>query len=402
MSTIGSSLGPTALPVPTVEAVPWSSNLTTHDYSLLLGLPLGAFILIILLLRVIWRGKSAPKFSLPKNVPTYGTVDSDDGLPSNYAYDGMSNDLIYAGQVAGRYDTPWTKTFDFIFLVGMAVFTLVMIFLTAWFKPSLWSNTAFWISLLPKIIAMISVSCIGGVICRFFCVVDEKGYVITERHSKFKVNYTRKFQLMAAYLIPFIVKPDASCDCNGSLELAWGDYVTMLCFLMLIKPIRERSTFFMLQFNSLDRPEDRPHTLKWIVAGNVFPGLLILLYFKWLFARTTQSDLVFIPIFVTIIGDGLAEPVGTAFGRHKYSVRSCMSNRKYTRSFEGSACVFLAGMIFPALQYFDFADPNQLWITMVVLPFVAAYAEATAPHTMDAPILMTAAGIVLYTVIHLV
>merc|ERR1719334_3061394 len=36
----------------------------------------------------------------------------------------------------------------------------------------------------------------------------------------------------------------------------------MIGFLVLIKPIRERFDFFMLQFNSLDRPEDRPNTLQ--------------------------------------------------------------------------------------------------------------------------------------------
>lgn len=377
----------------------WSDDLQSSDYSLLVGIPLGSLVVILFLLRVLWRPKSGPKFRLPKQVPTYGTVGSDE-QHSGYEYDGDSNDLIYAGQVAGRYDTRWTRTFDFVFLIGMALFATTLIVVTSVVKPQLWSNATFWFFLVPKIVVMMAVSTLGGIICRFFCVVDESGYVITERNSTFKVNYTRKFQLLAAYLIPLLVKPDDVCNCNGALELAWGDFVTLLGFLVLIKPIREKSTFFMLQFNSLDRPEDRPHTLKWIVAGNVFPGLFVLLFFRWLFERTTQSDLVFILIFVTSIGDGLAEPVGIAFGKHKYSTSTCFSRRKYTRSFEGSACVFLSGMVFPALQYFDFETPMQLWVTMIVLPFVVAYAEATAPHTMDAPVLMTATGLVLYTVIY--
>ena len=40
-------------------------------------------------------------------------------------------------------------------------------------------------------------------------------------------------------------------------------------FLLLIKPLRERCLFLMIQFNSLDRPEDRPNSLNWLVAGNV-------------------------------------------------------------------------------------------------------------------------------------
>ncbi|KAF4318741.1 hypothetical protein JM18_006532 [Phytophthora kernoviae] len=322
------------------------------------------------------KSATGPKFRLPKQVPTYGSVALDD---DSYDYDGDSNDLIYAGQVAGRYDTRWTRTFDFVFLVGMILFAGALSGLTTLLQPELWSNSSFWFFLLPKVLVMMGVSTLGGIICRFFCIVDDAGYVITERSSVFKVNYTRKFQLLAAYLVPLLVKPDEeSCA-----------------------PIRERSTLFMLQFNSLDRPEDRPHTLKWIVAGNVFPGLFVLLFFRWLFARTTQSDLVFILVFVTSIGDGLAEPVGIAFGKHKYSTSTCCSKRKYTRSFEGSACVFLSGIIFPALQYYDFDTSMQLWLTMIILPFVVAYAEATAPHTMDAPVLMAATGLVLYTIIHL-
>lgn len=383
-------------------AVPevWSDHLDTTDYSLLVGLPVGSLLVITFVLRVLWRPKAGPKFRLPKQVPTYGSVGIDD---DNYDYDGDSNDLIYAGQVAGRYDTRWTRTFDFVFLVGMTFFALALACLTTLLQPELWDNTTFWFFLVLKVLIMMVVSTLGGIVCRFFCIVDEAGYVITERNSVFKVNYTRKFQLLAAYLLPLLIKPDEeACPvCNGPLALAWGDFVTLLCFLLLIKPIRERSTLFMLQFNSLDRPEDRPHTLKWIVAGNAFPGLFVLLFFRWLFARTTQSDLIFILVFVASIGDGLAEPIGIAFGKHKYSTSTCCSKRKYTRSFEGSACVFLSGIVFPALQYSTFETPMQLWLTMIVLPFVVAYAEATAPHTMDAPVLMAATGLVLYTIIHI-
>ncbi|GLE00473.1 hypothetical protein PINS_up009230 [Pythium insidiosum] len=285
---------------PAAAAVRWSDELSPFDSMWLIGLPLSAFVLAVVALRVIWRPRAGPKFRLPKQVPTYGTIDSDAETPhAGYEYDGDSNDLIYAGQVAGRYDTRWTNTFDVVFLAGMLVFALALVVLTCVTKPSLWTNGLFWLSMLPKLVAMLGVSTLGGIICRLFCIVDDAGYVLTERNSKFKVNYTRKLQLLAAYLIPLALKPDAACDCDGALELAWGDFVTLLAFLALIKPVRERSTFFMLQFNSLDRPEDRPHTLKWLVAGNVFPALFVLLLFRWLFDRTTQSALVFVLVFVT-------------------------------------------------------------------------------------------------------
>ncbi|KAJ0407215.1 hypothetical protein P43SY_007990 [Pythium insidiosum] len=101
-----------------------------------------------------------------------------------------------------------------------------------------------------------------------------------------------------------------------------------------------------------------------------------------------DGALTFIIVFITGIGDGLAEPVGIAWGKHKYKTRGCFSKNKYTRSWEGSACVFLSGMIFPALQYADFANFTQVLLAMLVLAPTMAYAEATAPHTMDTPVLL--------------
>lgn len=99
---------------------------------------------------------------------------------------------------------------------------------------------------------------------------------------------------------------------------------------MLIKPVRERFTFIMLQFNSLDRPEDRPNTLAWIVGGNVLPGSIILVFYHWLFEQTNiNPDLTYIFLFVTGVGDGFAEPVGIYFGKHKYLAKSIGGDRAY-------------------------------------------------------------------------
>lgn len=76
-----------------------------------------------------------------------------------------------------------------------------------------------------------------------------------------------QLQDFAAYIVPMVVKSGYP----GPVARAWGDFFTMLSFLLLIKPIRENSKFFVLQFNSLDRPEDRPNALKWIILGNIAP-----------------------------------------------------------------------------------------------------------------------------------
>jgi dolichol kinase len=367
----------------TIAPASWADHITFLQQATIVGLPIVSFISIYIFLRIIWKvpeGNILPKFAGPK----YGATDDKNKISQE------KTSLCEEGDVAGDYEDHWTNTFDMVFLIGMLLYAAVLLVLTYVYAPEYFYSYAFWLMQLPKLGAMMLVSLLGGVVCRCFCTVDEKGYIITNKSSVFKVNYTRKLQHFAAYMVPLVIKNNY----HGPLALGWGDFFTMLGFLVLIKPIRESSTFFMLQFNSLDRPEDRPHTLKWIIAGNIAPGLFILLFFKWLFGE--QGALTFIIIFITGIGDGLAEPVGIAWGKHKYKTRGCFSPRRYTRSWEGSACVFLSGMIFPALQYANFENFSQVLLAMLILPPTMAYAEATAPHTMDTPVLMIGCGIILY------
>ncbi|KDO23571.1 hypothetical protein SPRG_10766 [Saprolegnia parasitica CBS 223.65] len=370
----------------------WADHITLTQQVTIIGLPIVALILIYVFLRCIWKvpeGNSLPKFAGPK----YGSTDDKDALNKIKK---EKSSLCEEGEAAGDYDAPWTQTFDLIFLLGMILYLVVLLVLTYLYAPEYFSSIDFWLFQLPKLGCMMAVSLLGGLVCRCFCEVDSKGYIMTNKSSVFKVNYTRKLQHFAAYMVPLVIHSSY----HGPLALGWGDFFTMLGFLVLIKPIRESATFFMLQFNSLDRPEDRPHTLNWIIAGNIAPGLFILMFFKWLYGE--QGALTFIIVFITGIGDGLAEPVGIAWGKHKYKTRSCFSSRKYTRSWEGSACVFLSGMIFPALQYANFQSFTQVLTAMLILPPTMAYAEAIAPHTMDTPVLMIGCGAILYAITHLI
>ncbi|TYZ63409.1 hypothetical protein PybrP1_008358 [[Pythium] brassicae (nom. inval.)] len=370
-----------------VPALFWPQTITSTETAIIVGLPIVSLFLIYVLLRIVWK---VPTPALPR----FGSG-ATEHTPLK-PIDQPKTSLVEEGEVAGDYQKSWLQTFDLTFLLGMGLYFVVMVILTYIYQRELLTSTRFWMLQLPKLFVMMGVSLLGGLICRHYCEVDTKGYIITNKSSRFKVNYTRKLQHFAAYMVPLVIKSEFS----GPLSLAWGDFFSMLGFLVLIKPIRERSTFFMLQFNSLDRPEDRPHTLKWIIAGNIAPGMFILMFFKWLFAD--HGNLTFIIVFITGIGDGFAEPVGITWGKHKYKTHSCFSKNKYTRSWEGSACVFLSGMIFPALQYADFGNFTQVLLAMLILPPTMAYAEATAPHTMDTPVLMIGCGVILYALINLI
>ncbi len=145
----------------------------------------------------------------------------------------------------------------------------------------------------------------------------------------------------------------------------------------------------MLQFNSLDRVEDRPNTLKWIVLGNMLPGLLIITVFKQLFETHLHLPLLASIVVLTVaIGDGFAEPVGTYLGKKKYVVPSWNLKNRYVRSYAGSACVYIAAVVFLVLFRHQFANPQEFWSAMILFPPIMTLSEAFAPHSMDTPIMM--------------
>ena len=77
--------------------------------------------------------------------------------------------------------------------------------------------------------------------------------------------------------------------------------------------------------------------------------------------------LIFIPILINGLADGLAEPVGITFGKHKYKTRACLSTRKYERSYEGSLCVFIVSTIIIAAYYEYISLEQYLLISFISL-----------------------------------
>jgi len=70
------------------------------------------------------------------------------------------------------------------------------------------------------------------------------------------------------------------------------------------------------------------------------------------------------------------------FGKHKYQARALFTDKKFTRSYEGSATVF-----FFALVAVFIASPQMNWAQLVLciltIPIANTLAEAWSPHTMD-------------------
>jgi hypothetical protein len=81
-------------------------------------------------------------------------------------------------------------------------------------------------------------------------------------------------------------------------------------------------------------------------------------------------------------------------------VSALNGERYYRRTWEGSSVVFLAGL-FTIIACYDHFSPLQLAAALLVIPITATLAEAVAPHTWDAPIMLLVMGLELLAISYL-
>lgn len=236
------------------------------------------------------------------------------------------------------------------------------------------ATSAFWLSEVLKVSAI-------------YLVAYLSAQLVIRRNVR--VNYTRKINHFGIFFVPMLLALLFDYERNAVTSLTSG-LIFLVALAPFLAPVRRRLKIFATMFRSLDRPEDRPHTLVWlttqVVAGYlvIFPMLLILDTFG-------KPFLIMIPILINAIGDGLAEPVGVRFGRRRYQVRALFTNKRYTRSIEGSACVFASAVAATLLFAGSFTTAELIW-GLVIIPVVSTLAEAWSPHTWDTPFIFLAGG----------
>jgi dolichol kinase len=223
-------------------------------------------------------------------------------------------------------------------------------------------------------------------VCGYGIVAYAAGLLVQICHAK--VNYTRKINFFNFFLLPFLLKRWFPFE-HTPTRILLGGVLTGIFFLVLTEPIRKRASVFATMFASFDRPEDRPNTLYWFVT-QILGGYAVLLPMGAVFAHRGISELMFLPILIHGIGDGLAEPVGIRWGRHKYSVRAFLDrSRLYTRSWEGSACVWISGIVSVSAFHASFSSV-EFPVVLIVVPTLMTIAEAWSPHTWDTPYMFLA------------
>ncbi len=213
------------------------------------------------------------------------------------------------------------------------------------------------------------------------------GWLVLERG--WKVNYTRKILHFILFFLPIFLAPYFPFEAGTGTTLLSGS-TFLLAILSMVKPVRERFAFPRVAFAALDRPEDRPFTLLWLTTQVLATYVVLIGVLVWLdgYERVT---LIYITVIIAGIGDGLAEPVGVRFGRHTYTTRALFSDRRYTRSMEGSACVLLSGILACVLMR-DQLVGAEFWIALAIIPAAMTLAEAWSPHTWDSPFLYLTGG----------
>ncbi len=175
-----------------------------------------------------------------------------------------------------------------------------------------------------------------------------------------------------------------------------GSFVAIAGLIIYIKPIRSNSRLIQRMFLSFDRPEDQPNTLLWL-STQITVGYLILVPIIIFFFTIGFGDLIFIPILVNGIGDGLAEPVGVRFSRLKYKTYALFSKIKYERTIEGSTCLYFTSIIVIILFQSGFTN-TEFISALIVFPIVMTLAVAFVPHTWDTPFLFLFGYLTLYLV----
>lgn len=217
------------------------------------------------------------------------------------------------------------------------------------------------------------------------------------------IGYTRKTLHFCSFFLPYGVNKILPSGGNILLILM-KFWIILAIFLLLTKWLRRALVFPLIIFRSFDRPEDRPYTTVWLVTQFIATGIVLAAFgFLWHYLGASTDNLALILVLIVGIGDGLAEPVGIKFGKHKYKARAIYFNGKFcggefTRSFEGSFVVYIVSIIVIAIFYTTFTK-LQFIIAIFLIPIIATLSEAFAPRTWDNPFIILVCGIVLTCII---
>lgn len=230
-----------------------------------------------------------------------------------------------------------------------------------------------------------------ALVCSYWLLCSSLGVMVD--NYNIKVNYTRKIGHFSMFVFPGAVYLMFNVI-NPTEKIIIASLSSLLFFLSLISFFRRRLRYLSLSFRAIDRPEDRPYTLVWIFS-QTFVGFIVLAVFSVLWGQLgIPLELMYITILTTTLGDGLAEPIGVRFGKHKYAVKGFLIQKSFYRSYEGSLTVFLVALILTLMFMHNFERSGAI-IMVLIYPLAMTLTEAKSPHTWDTPFLFFIGNLVI-------
>lgn len=207
------------------------------------------------------------------------------------------------------------------------------------------------------------------------------------KNKNLKVNYSRKIMHFSFFLWPQLLDNIILEFDDNIITQFWNVWIILFTIYLLIEKIRKAIPICDYMFAAIDRPEDRPFTAQWTFI-QIFLIFIVLIPFNIFFIKDSNipSEWIFIPILINGFSDGLAEPIGIRFGKHKYKTFALCTNKRYERSFEGSLWVYISSLAIVAI-FHDTFNQNQLIVGLIVYPILITFVEGVSPHTIDAPFL---------------
>jgi phytol kinase len=146
-------------------------------------------------------------------------------------------------------------------------------------------------------------------------------------------------------------------------------------------------------YQALARETDAPHQKKFIILP------LLATAIGGIIANILFPETAFIGYFVGGWGDAIGEPVGTRWGKHRYTV-PILFGVGATRSLEGSLAVFIVSATIAATLCILQVTALPFGMALLVgisCGFAAAFVEAISSHGLDnLTIQLAAAGVLHY------
>eukprot|EP01083_Nonionella_stella_P105249 302653_1 len=321
-----------------------------------------------------------PTIPFPDQATNEAEIDRDDHEPNEARAD-ASFRLNVDRRLSVRQVVDNSRENRFVFMVALlSVIIILVCIILSWTDPD---SFVFDFMFLPKAMLLVFAESLW-LMCMSYLAI----------RYDMKINYTRKLARLPSipkyFLVDYLPAVPGFKN-NESTTLLIFATSQLLYILMFHRTMRNK--FYLLQFIFIacNRVEDQPYTLQFSLTEDFMRFFVYYPVTLWVAYKDQSEAIIFIPQIINSIGDGLAEPVGIKFGKHKYKAFALYFdgkwfNGQFTRSVEGSLCVFFTTIIVILVEYGAGIFSNaQLLYLLMTMPFYMTTAEAIAPHTNDGP-----------------